>query len=119
MPTLISSLKAGDATMAIVAELPVKADGGAGFEEATLPLLNDVQSKEDGNLLYCLGKADETTYVFTELYTNMDAIKLHGGTDYFKAGGKRQGPFMGGKPKISMLQTVGESGAKPTHKAAL
>jgi hypothetical protein len=42
----------------------------------------------------------------------MEAIKLHGKTDYFKAGGKRQAPFMKGKPHISFLQTVGPSGAK-------
>ncbi len=36
-----------------------------------------------------------------------------------KAGGERQGPFMGGKPTVSILQTVGEGGAKPTHKARL
>jgi hypothetical protein len=42
----------------------------------------------------------------------MKAITLHGKMDYFKAGGKRQGPFMGGKPRIAFLQTVGPSGAK-------
>ena len=96
-------LKSGSASLAIVAELKVcrtisqilkycqrnqknkhhlnklppppqvKADGNAGFEEATLPLINDVQSKEDGNLLYCFGKdpKDPTTYIVTELYTDM------------------------------------------------
>jgi hypothetical protein len=39
----------------------------------------------------------------------------HGKTDYFKAGGKKQAPFFGGKPKVSILQVVGEGGAKPTH----
>jgi hypothetical protein len=64
-----SGLKKGTATMAIVATLHVTADGGAGFEEATLPLLNDVQKNEPDNLLYCLGKHPNapTTYVFTEL----------------------------------------------------
>ncbi len=62
-----SGLKKGTATMAIVATLNVTADGGAGFEEATLPLLNDVQKNEPDNLLYCLGKHPNapTTYVFT------------------------------------------------------
>ena len=81
-------LKPGSASLAIVAELKVraviipsissfchqvKADGNVGFEEATLPLINDVQSKEDGNLLYCFGKdsKDPTTYIVTELYTDM------------------------------------------------
>ena len=50
-------------TMAIIAEIPLKdssTESIAGFEKATLPLMDDVQSKESGNLLYCLGKQRKT-----------------------------------------------------------
>ena len=108
-----SGLKTGAATMAIIAELPVKNGESAGFEEASMPMLDAVQSKEDGNLLYCLGKhRKESKYIFAELYTDVDAITHHGGTDYFKAGAKRQGAFMDGKPTIKMLHTVGSRPAQ-------
>jgi quinol monooxygenase YgiN len=81
--------------------------------------MDTVQLNEKGNLLYCLGKVDETTYLFTELYTDMAHIKLHGSTDYFKAAGKKQAPFMGDRPSISVLQTVGNGGAKPTPKSCM
>eukprot|EP00420_Gonyaulax_spinifera_P017352 CAMPEP_0197898808 /NCGR_PEP_ID=MMETSP1439-20131203/44918_1 /TAXON_ID=66791 /ORGANISM="Gonyaulax spinifera, Strain CCMP409" /LENGTH=207 /DNA_ID=CAMNT_0043519561 /DNA_START=80 /DNA_END=703 /DNA_ORIENTATION=+ len=107
--------KAGTAKLAIVAELPVK--DGDGFEKATLPLIEEVQAKEKGNLLYCFGKhPKEPKFVVTELYTDKEAIQHHGGTEYFKAGGKRQAPFMGGAPKMSIMEAVGPSGAKPTAK---
>ena len=114
-------------TMAIIAEIPLKdssTESIAGFEKATLPLMDDVQSKESGNLLYCLGKQRKTfksqndyesKCIFTELYTDASAIQLHGSTDYFKAGGKRQAPFIGGKPNVKILQTVG---FKPSSSVA-
>jgi quinol monooxygenase YgiN len=71
-------LKAGAAGLAIVAELKIKADGAAGFKEASLPLISDVQNKEAGNLLYCFATdpKDATSVVVTELYSNMAAIQV-------------------------------------------
>jgi quinol monooxygenase YgiN len=58
--------------------LKVKADSGAGFEEATLPLLKDVQANEPGNLLYCLARhpQDPTTYIFTELVSLFPSLLM-------------------------------------------
>jgi len=114
-------LKAGaaTATMAVVATLPIKRDAAGRFEEATMPLLDEVQGKEDGTLLYCLAKQPQSgSYVFTELYTDMGSIKRHGSTKYFKAAGKRQAPCFAGRPQIQMLATVGSGGAKPTHSTS-
>ena len=43
----------------------------------------------------------------------LDGLRVYhdyaGQTPYFKAMGKRQAPFFAGKPKVTMLQTVGNS----------
>lgn len=111
-------LKAGDKpTVGVVAELKVKADAGADFEAAVLSsLMGEVHSKEAGNLYYCLGKdpEDPTRYVFAEMYTETAALGLHRETDHYKATMKILADFMGGPPKVSVLDTVGEAPYKPT-----
>ena len=105
----------GTPTIAILADIPAKDMDG--LQEATVPALNDVHSKEPGNLMYCLGRNDkENKFTFLELYTDMAAIGTHGKTAWFKAMGKRQAQFVGGKPIISILQTCGNGGIKPTQK---
>lgn len=112
-----AGLKPGPATKAIVATLPIKPDLSGRFENATLPLLEEVQAREAGTLLYCLSKQPQSgSYVFTELYVDGAAIKHHGGTAYFKAAGKAQAPCFAGRPSIQVLDTVGPGGAKPTAK---
>ena len=105
----------GTPTIAILADIPAKDMDG--LQEATVPALNDVHSKEPGNLMYCLGRNDkENKFTFLELYTDMAAIGVHGKTDYFKAMGKRQRPFFGGKMAVSILQTCGNGGITATAK---
>ena len=47
----------GTPTIAILADIPAKDMDG--LQEATVPALNDVHSKEPGNLMYCLGRNDK------------------------------------------------------------
>jgi quinol monooxygenase YgiN len=41
-----------------------------------------------------------------ELYKDQDALKHHGGTDYFKAAGAKIGAVLGGRPEIEYLDAV-------------
>ena len=108
-------LKAGTPTIGIVASMPAK--NVDALVRATVPVLDDVQAKEDGNLMYCLCKdAKGEKIVFLELYTDMAAVGHHGKTEGFKAMGKRQRPYLRGKPHISFLETVGVGGIQPTAK---
>ena len=108
-------LKLGEPKFAIVAVVPAKDLNG--LESAIAPALNEVHTKEPGTLMYCLGRDEKrNAMVFLELYTDMAAIGTHGKTAYFKAMGKRQAPFVGGKPIISILQTCGNGGINPTQK---
>lgn len=108
-------IKVGSPSIAIVAEIPCKDMDG--MKNAILPALNQVHTKETGNLMYCAARDESNQNIFfLELYTGMEAIKTHGKTEYFKAMGKRQAPHMGGKIKLSILHTVGPSGAKASAR---
>ena len=51
-------------------------------------------------------KTEAGVYKVLELYASTDALKAHGGTDYFKAAGAAMGPFMAGAPVIEYLDAV-------------
>ena len=45
-------------------------------------------------------------YKVLEIYASDEALKAHGGTDYFKAAGAAMGPTMAGRPEIEYLDGV-------------
>jgi quinol monooxygenase YgiN len=92
----------------VVAILKVQPDKSADFEKVFLDLQNRVKANEPGCLAYQLTKSrtEAGTYKVLELYATADALKHHGGTDYFKAAGAAMGPFMAGRPDIEYLDAV-------------
>jgi quinol monooxygenase YgiN len=92
----------------VVATLKVQPDKSADFEKVFLDLQNRVKANEPGCLTYQLTKSrtEAGTYKVLELYATTDALKHHGGTDYFKAAGAAMGPFMAGRPDIEYLDAV-------------
>lgn len=92
----------------VVAVLKVQPDRSGDFEKVFLDLQNKVKAKEPGCLVYQLtkSKTEAGTYKVLELYASEDALKHHGGTDYFKAAGAAMGPFMAGRPEIEYLDAV-------------
>lgn len=92
----------------VVAVLKVQPDKAADFEKVFLGLQNRVKANEPGCLVYQLtrSKTEAGTYKVLELYASEDALKHHGGTDYFKAAGVAMGPFMAGRPEIEYLDAV-------------
>lgn len=93
----------------IVATIKVQDGKNAEFEKVFLDMAAKVKANEPGCLLYQLtrSKSDPNTYKVLELYADADALKLHGGTDYFKAGGAAMGPTLAGRPEIEYLDAVG------------
>ena len=92
----------------VVATLKVQ-DGKQGeFEAIFTELSKQVRANEPGNLLYQLTKsrADATVYKVLEVYKDADALKAHGGSDYFKAASAKMGPCMAGRPEIEYLDAV-------------
>jgi len=92
----------------VVATLKVQPDKAAEFEAVFATLAADVRANEPGNLMYQLtrSRTEAGTYKVLELYKDADALKLHGGTDYFKAAGAKMGPCMAGRPEIEYLDAV-------------
>jgi len=92
----------------VVAVLKVQPDKAADFEKVFLDLQNRVKANEPACLTYQLTKSrtEPGVYKVLELYASQDALKHHGGTDYFKAAGAAMGPFMAGRPEIEYLDAV-------------
>jgi quinol monooxygenase YgiN len=92
----------------VVATLKVQPDKSADFEKVFLDLAAKVKANEPGCSVYQLtkSKSEEGVYKVLELYASMEALKHHGGTDYFKAGGAAMGPFMAAAPHIEYLDAV-------------
>jgi quinol monooxygenase YgiN len=92
----------------VVAVLKVQVDKAADFERVFLDLAAKVKANEPGCLIYQLTKSrsEPGTYKALELYASEDALKAHGGSDYFKAAGAAMGPFMAGRPEIEYLDAV-------------
>ena len=92
----------------VVATPKVQPDKASDFEKVFLDLAAKVKANESGCLMYQLtkSKTEAGVYKVLELYASTDALKAHGGTDYFKAAGAAMGPFMAGAPVIEYLDAV-------------
>lgn len=92
----------------VVATLYVQPDKTAEFEKVFLDLAAKVKANEPGCLTYQLTKSrtEAGVYKVLELYVSADALKHHGGTDYFKAAGAAMGPTMAAAPNIEYLDAV-------------
>lgn len=92
----------------IVATIKVQDGKNAEFEKIFTDLSAQVRANEPGNLMYQLTKSrtDGNTYKVLELYKDEDAVKVHGGTEYFKAAGAKMGACLAGRPEIEYLDGV-------------
>ena len=95
-------------SIGIVATLKVQDGKGADFEAVFKDLSAQVRANEKGNLAYQLTKSrsDPNTYKVLELYTDQDAVTVHGQTEYFKAAGPKMGPCLAGRPDVEYLDGV-------------
>ena len=92
----------------VIAKLFVQEAKAAEFEKIFLDLAAKVKANEPGNIAYQLTKSrtEPGVYKVLELYVSQEALKAHGGTDYFKAAGVQMGPCMAGRPEIEYLDAV-------------
>ena len=93
----------------MIATIRIQNDKAAEFEAFASELARQVRANEPGNLAYSLTKSrtEPNTYKFLELYVDQEALKLHGGTDYFKAAGPKFAGVLAGPPEIEYLDGVG------------
>jgi quinol monooxygenase YgiN len=92
----------------VVATLKVQPEKASEFEKVFLDLAAKVKANEPGCLMYQLTKSrtEAGVYKVLEVYASDEALKAHGGTDYFKAAGAAMGPTMAGRPEIEYLDGV-------------
>ena len=92
----------------VVATLKVQPEKAGEFEAVFLDLAAKVKANEPGCLMYQLtrSRTEPGVYKVLEVYASDEALKAHGGTDYFKAAGAKMGPCMGGRPEIEYLDGV-------------
>ena len=96
-------------TIGIVATMKIQEGKNAEFEAFFTELAKQVRANEPGNLAYQLTKSrkDPQEYKVLELYTDQEAITVHGQTDYFKAAGPKFAGVLAGRPEIELLDGVG------------
>jgi len=99
-------LKTGSSSFGVIASLPVK--DLSKFSKASLHLIDEVQTKEEGCLMYCMSmNARASGVLFTELYADAKALQHHSQTPYFLAANQAQGRLLNGRPRIDVLTVVG------------
>lgn len=91
----------------VVAKLKAKAGKEAELEKVVTETIPKVES-EEGTTMYRFHKltSDPTTFMFFETYTDMEALGIHGKTDYFKAMGKALAELLDGAPEIGVYQEI-------------
>ena len=97
---------------ALLAKLPIKADARETFLEAFGAMVQAVEA-EEGTEIYILnwGHGDDanTAYIY-ELYTDADALKIHGSSDAMKTMMGALGDVMAGAPEMIMLTPAAGKG---------
>lgn len=96
-------------TIGIVATMKIQEGKNAEFEAFFTELAKQVRANEPGNIAYQLTKSrkDPQEYKVLELYTDQEAITLHGQTDYFKAAGPKFAGVLAGRPDVELLDGIG------------
>ncbi|MEZ5233061.1 MAG: putative quinol monooxygenase [Acidimicrobiia bacterium] len=98
-PTLIAKLTAADG----------KRDE---LIAACQSMIDHVTSSEPGTEVYVLHKDDknENLLYFYEMYSDRDALGVHGKSERMAAFGKEIAPLLGGKMELTFLTPVGGKG---------
>jgi len=78
----------------------------------TLDKLLDAVAGEEGTEVYALhlDAADGNVVWFYELYTDMDALTVHGGSEAMQAAGPELGALLAGRPELIFLTPVRAKG---------
>ena len=94
------------AKISLIAKLPC-AEGKNDDFEAALAAMIEASNEGAGLEIGAAHMAnDSNDYYFFELYADGDALKIHGKGDAMKTAMAAIGPFMAGKPEITMMTPV-------------
>lgn len=85
-------------------------DGAADDFEKALGGLIEASNEEAGLEVYSAHKGEDNHYWFFELYTDSDALTVHGRGEAMKPAMKALGAYLSGAPEIMMLTPVAAKG---------
>ncbi len=82
------------------------AEGKTDEFEAALTTMVEASNEEAGLEIYSAHRGDDNIYWFFELYTDGDALAVHGKGDGMKAAMKAIADFMGAPPEVHVCSPV-------------
>ncbi len=99
--------------LSLIAKLTINEGANAEFEAALADLIA-ASATEDGLEVYAANAdtGDAQTYWFYEIYTDDQALAVHGKGDEMKAAMGALGPFMAARPEIMMCRPVVAKGVE-------
>lgn len=115
-PVLRRSDLVDGASLAVFTTLPARGEKAPEFEAATLPVLPEVQTKEDpGTLFYAVGKHRkvEGTHYLVELYKDQAALESHAKQAYVAEMNTAQEACLEKPALVKRFVPVGKSYARP------
>ena len=92
--------------ISLIAKLTCAEGKNADFEAALGDMIT-ASNEEAGLEIYSAHRVnDSDTYFFFELYTDGEALAVHGKGDGMKSAMKAIGAFIGGKPEVSVMTPI-------------
>lgn len=95
--------------IAVLAHFTIIEGQNEAFEAVCSDLAQKVRAGEPGAKLYQLVKdrKNPVLYKMMELYDDMDAVRAHGQTEWFKEGSPKLGALLAEPPKVEYLEAIG------------
>ena len=92
----------------VIATITIREGKNAEFEQLFTDLTEQVLANEPGAIFYALHrtKSDSQVYKVLEQYTDQEAIKAHGKTEYFLAASEKMGARVTAAPDLEVLDAV-------------
>lgn len=92
----------------VIATITIREGKNAEFEQLFTDLTEQVLANEPGAIFYALHrtKSDSQVYKVLEQYTDQEAIKAHGKTEYFLAASQKMGALVTAAPDLEVLDAV-------------
>lgn len=91
--------------ISLIAKLTCNEGADEDFEKALAGLI-EASNEEAGLEIYSAHKGDDNIYWFFELYSDSDALTVHGRGEAMRPAMKALGAYLSGAPEIMMLKPV-------------
>lgn len=91
--------------ISLIAKLTCNDGAAADFEKALAGLI-EASNEEAGLEIYSAHRGEDNIYWFFEVYSDSDALAVHGRGDAMKPAMKALGAYLSGAPEVMVLAPV-------------